>query len=207
MAMWVRLRAQMTLEYNGKARMYYPGDFVELGKQTALRLITDGMAESPDGDAHQIDLTHCALSVVGDGAFDARALEGLTVQTVDTPAFTHPRMVFVEPSLVVRTAVIPVGLRLLETWDAAAPLYSYETLAVQLGDAAERARTADVIGDLRVPVYETRLLFLRRTPATQDLLDVWMQQREGSSDDRLAFLRAFFLVKPRLLPLPTTWAA
>ena len=49
------------------------------GQNQALRLITDGMAESPDGDAHQIDLTHCALSVVGDGAFDARALEGLTV--------------------------------------------------------------------------------------------------------------------------------
>ena len=93
----------------------------------------------------------------------------------------------------------------LARWRAAAPVWSYETLA---SDAAAGA-SGDGPGadrDLRVPLYEVGLLFVRRCEAGEQLLEAWDQERAGGHG-QLAFLRALYEVKPLFLALPRSWLA
>ncbi len=53
-----------------------------------------------------------------------------------------------------------------------------------------------------MPVYDTRLMFIRRCHATRELVDEWVAE-DGHRG--LAFLRALYRVKPLVLALPTTW--
>ena len=73
-----------------------------------------------------------------------------------------------------RGDLLATGFGLLDTWELAAPLYSYETLARDVGDRRDREQTERVIHDLRVPVYDTRLMFIRRCHATRELVDEWV---------------------------------
>ncbi len=114
------------------------------------------------------------------------------------------RTLFLDPAIGrVPWEQIPRGFDFLARWEAAAPVWSYETLASDAAAGAERERTAALIGDLRVPLYETGLLFVRRCERGQALLDAW--RVEGSGDARLAFLRALYEVKPLFCALPRSW--
>jgi hypothetical protein len=63
-----------------------------------------------------------------------------------------------------------------------------------------------VIADLRVPLYETRTLFLRQCPEIDALLKAWEREGSDGADERLAFHRALWQVPQLLmLPLPITW--
>lgn len=88
-------------------------------------------------------------------------------------------------------------------WDLAVPIYSYVKLAGRLGSTEERKATAALVHDLRVPFYNTDLMFVKRNKRTQTLMAKWAEERKGTSDDKLAFLRALYVTKPFILPLPT----
>ena len=45
---WVQLLAVKQIEQAGRTRTYRPGDYVEVGKQTANRWVADGVARYPD---------------------------------------------------------------------------------------------------------------------------------------------------------------
>jgi hypothetical protein len=97
------------------------------------------------------------------------------------------------------------GLALLRRWEVAAPLDDVDRLALELGSGEDRARASAVLGDLRVPVYDPRVLYLRRCEATTRLLDEWARQRGSIKEERLAFLCAVYLTQPKLCALPPTW--
>jgi hypothetical protein len=99
--------------------------------------------------------------------------------------------------------VIPVAWDLLDKWEVVAPLYDYNVLAAELGSPADRELTKEVILDLRVPVYDTRVFFLRRCPTAEELMERWMAE---PGDRHLAFMRALWHVKPLILSTPRTWA-
>jgi len=107
--------------------------------------------------------------------------------------------------------LVEAGLHLVETWDAAAPLMvgdddQHVRLAADIEcTETERKRTAKLLGDLRVPLYASGLLFVRRSEVTIDLIETWRAEMVHGPDERLAFLRAFFLTKPRLCALPSIW--
>ena len=92
---------------------------------------------------------------------------------------------------------------MLEKWEVAAPLYDYKMLAITTGTEKEREKTKMVIRDLRAPMYDTRLMFVKRTKNGQELLKQW--NLEVGEERRLAFLRALYKVKPLVLALPATW--
>jgi hypothetical protein len=104
-----------------------------------------------------------------------------------------------------RIEFIAAGFGLLERWEIAVPLLSAQGLASEIGSESERAITADVVHDLRVPVYQPGVLFVRKSEATQELLTVWQAEQMKGKDDRLSFLRAVYQVKPLILALPATW--
>lgn len=116
-----------------------------------------------------------------------------------------PHTLLWNPEVPLRLELLSAGFRFLDHWHVAAPLYDYNTLAFQHGTLEERKRTMAVIGDLRVPLYETRALFVRQCPEVDALLDAWTHERKDDADERLAFHRALWRVKPLILPLPITW--
>ena len=131
------------------------------------------------------------------------AKRGLPLRLAAVPALAFERSLIVGAGVEVPWTLVAAGFGFLARWEAAAPLAG--PLASQLGDEAERARTAVVVGDLRLPVYASELLFLRQSAAAEELLACWQAQGATGGDERLALLRALHLVKPLFLALPPTW--
>lgn len=130
---------------------------------------------------------------------------GLDVQVESHTTLGRERVLYLDPSAPLKLDLIPAGFRFLDRFEVCAPVWSYDELAEHLGTEEERERTREVIHDLRIPVYDTRVLFLRWTDSTRDLMLLWHEEMEAGGDERLAFQRALYQVKPLILPLPTTW--
>jgi hypothetical protein len=112
---------------------------------------------------------------------------------------------FVGPGIEPLWHSVQAGLEIVTTWEVAAPLWRYNVLAADVGGPGERSRTERVIRDLRVPLYAPELLFARNCEGARALIETWRAECEEGGDERLAFLRAMYRIKPRLCPLPTTW--
>jgi len=115
------------------------------------------------------------------------------------------RTLFVSPKAKVPWDLLDAGFQLLERWDVAVPLGVYGTLARDVGGDTERKATERRTRDLRMLLYDTKLLFAQRNEPAQELLSMWRDQCINGADERLAFLRAMYQVKPRLCPLPRVW--
>lgn len=143
-----------------------------------------------------------------DGIIESRARSaGLAVDFGESPALPFERTLITVPGTRLPFELLPAGFGLLERWDAAVPLWQYTVTAESVGAPEERERTRLVIRDLRVLLHATELLFVRRNEAGQALVDAWTHECAGGGNERLAFLRAFYTVKPRLCVLPTSWLA
>jgi hypothetical protein len=121
------------------------------------------------------------------------------------PYIAFERTLCWNPKALLRMELIGAGFGFLNAWEIAAPLYSYDELAVHIGSDEARARTQAVMRDLRVPVIDTRLLYVRHCENTKRLFDQWAVENETGDDERLTFMRAFYAVKPLALMLPVTW--
>jgi len=128
---------------------------------------------------------------------------GLPV-TLGEPSIAYERTLLIGDGIAVPWEMVPRGFDFLDTWEAAAPIWAYETLAADVARGSERERAEALIGDLRVPLYSTELLFLRRCENSERLLSLW---RADGGDERLAFLRALYELKPLFLALPRSWLA
>lgn len=204
---WVQLLSIQSIEKAGVSRTYYPGDWIEIGGQSAKRMVADGMAryaapQPLDG------MFGGGVALLGKSSLAdplRSAAPTLPIETVKTPALPYAKTLIWETSFPVRPVLVLVGLNLLETWEVAAPIVSYDQLAAHVGTEQARERTQAVVRDLRVPLYEPRFIFIRRCRAGQALIDAWTEERVSGDDDRLCLLRALYRVKPLLCALPTTW--
>ncbi len=208
MPVWVQLRRKKRLDVAGSPRTFYPGDWVQVGRQTGRRFILDGDAIAPDEQIKSLNSTDVGVLVTGgpsDAGRDVGAKLGVPIE-FNTPSCRWARTCCYDARLtLVRPGLIPVGFELLERWQVAVPLWDYKVLAQDVGTEDERERTLQVIRDLRVPLYDTRLVFLRECTESRALVAQWMEERMDSTEDRLAFLRALYQVKPLVLALPCTW--
>jgi len=100
---------------------------------------------------------------------------------------------------------LATGFALLERWDALCALGKPGELLSDVGTATERSYTKAVVRDLRLPVYEPGLLFVRNSEEGQALVDTYRDERGDVAQPQLAFARAAYRVKPRLCPLPQVW--
>lgn len=207
--MLVQLKSIQYISHLGRNETHYPGEWVDVGNQTARGWLATGDAVRPDMPDLEV-LPGCGLAVPAHALeIAAQAAPGLErLPQADSPTdscLPFPKTLWYDPAVRLRPDLIATGFELLETWELAAPLYSYQTLARDLGTDSERALTEGLIHDLRVPVYETRCLFLRRCRGTRDLMAAWGAEMGNGGDERLAFLRALYRVKPLVLALPVTW--
>jgi len=141
-----------------------------------------------------------------DPAIAARAKQyRIALQVSKKYELTHEKTLFVSPGVLVPWDLLPAACHFLDRWDAACPLWKYGVTADQIGEADERALTTEILPDLRVLLYAHELLFVRKNEAGQALLETWRRECERGADERLAFLRAYYQVKPRLCVLPISW--
>lgn len=126
--------------------------------------------------------------------------------TAELPA-TLPfrKTLVVEAGVRVPFDYLPAAWQLLDRWDAAVPFWKYTETATQIGTDTDREATRVVIRDLRVLLHAVEFMFLQRSEAGNELWATWLEELKVGGDRRLAFLRAYYRVKPKLCVLPTSW--
>lgn len=191
----------MHIEENGKLRLYYAGDFVEVGKHDARNWLATGQCEILNIVAKRdIIPPDAGIVLRGNIQFEYDGLEivtgGLEVKFEKTLIWS--------PDFPLNKNMIPIGLHLLDRWEIAVPITDYNLLARDIGTDEEQQQTQAIIHEMRVPVYDTRLVFARQCTATEELFKLW---RAEKGDERLAFLRVLYQVKPYILALPSIWKA
>ena len=199
---WVQLCTTKAIEEQGKMRLYSPGEWVKVGKQLALKWIAAG-------DAWNFRLGNVAPSgcgIAARGKVPEGDYLGLPVST-EGDGLRWPRTLLWDASrLNLRSNILPAGFGLLSKWQVVAPVFSYDVLARDISSDEDKALTRKIIRDLRVPVYDTRMVFLRRCRDTQRLLALWKQEGERlNGDEKLAFMRAAYAVKPTICAAPSSW--
>lgn len=205
--MWVQLVTCKQVEISGVPHNMQPGDWVEVPKGEARRWLAAGEATIPAQQVAELLPGGDVGVVLTQPKGPAVDMLGRTYGDVlqihtGEPALPWAHTLIWDAQTPMRLDLIPVGFHLLETWQIAVPLKSYDLLACSVGNEKDREQTGAVLPDMRVPVYESGLLFVRRCPDTERLVEVWAAE---PGDRDLAFLRALYQVKPLVLALPVIW--
>ncbi len=210
--MLVQLLSAKHLDVDGKARTYYPGDYVDVGRQTALAWIARGEATTAEmraGLPADVELEpDCGIYVTGEHPQLTKALRpfaGIQARSLVGASIAHARALVLTPPAVVRPDHLLVGFGYLSRWEVVVPLRDGYPTADTVGSHEERELTASAIRDLRVPLYDSRVLFVRQSVGADRLLTLWRDERRQGQDEGLAFLRALYQAKPLVLALPPTW--
>lgn len=204
---WIRALTILHVEVNGKLQQIHPGDWTKVGKHQARQWLATGQCDIPKiGILKAVQsLDDCAVSLRGEISQSIqedleRRYPGLDV-AIGLELIASRNLLW-DTRCTLRPELALVGFGLLsKLWQIAIPLVDYDLLAESVEDEAEREKTRVVLHDLRVPVYETGVIFARRCPEVRRLLDMW--QAEGGG--QLAFLRALHQVRPVTLALPCSW--
>ena len=213
--MRVGVRARTILyasDTDGRQRAFQPGEVVYVGKQIAKRWIAERRADALPPPPGVDDMAFsCGVMVSEEGmasvASVQHALAGVypELKVAGAQTLNFSKTLLLSKDVYPRPAIVGLGFKLLDTWQAVVPLLSYETLACDVGTGSEREKTKQVVRDLRVPLYDTRFIFMRRCSTTLALLATWQVEMSDGGNAHLAFLRAVYQVKPALCAGPTTW--
>ena len=196
--------------YSNRGRLYYPGHVRQVSDDLADTLCLTMVQNRPVARCLEYNRDAAekrTAGVIMSGAKkDAPWAESLEIEIAQgPPEMAWDDNLLWDTSAALRIEMIPIGYNLLATWDIAVPLMPEQVLAADLGTPEERAMTEEVIHDLRVPVYDTRVLFVRRNRTTERLMGLWYEER--MTGEPLAFLRALGQAQPKplLCALPAEW--
>lgn len=203
---WVRAKSILHYDKAGTAMTAHPGDWAAVGRQQAREWLSNGQCEILKPAVLQTvqDLTDCAILIRGLLSESQRVslaakFPGVPIEPYWQYPVDHKRFLVWDPSANLRHELILTGFALLSKWQLALPLLNYDTLAGDIGTAEEQAETKAIIHDLRVPVYDCRLMFVRQCSETRRLFELWQAGGE------LAFLRALYQARPIVNALPPSW--
>lgn len=204
---WFQATAIIHLEKHGATKTLLPGDWGMTTRGHARQLLAAGQARilSPGILRDVQELTDCAIYLRGtvlDSVKSRMAVQYPGVPILSWSGFPSAevgRFLLWDMSAPLRQELIVVGLGLLSKWQIACPLLSYDTLAQNIGTEAERIETRAIIHDLRVPVYNPKVIFCRQGEETRRLFELW---KDGSE---LGFLRALYQARALTLALPPSW--
>ncbi len=209
---WVKaLRICRVPDVHGHLKTYQPGDWFAMQNKAMLRQwVAQGKVERLGMDySNTFDLSDCGIVVRGPNAAEQVAY---IKHNTDLEAraggleLPYPRTLLWETAGALRLDLIPTGFHRLEAgWQIAAPLWKYAELARDTGSVEDKQRTEGVIRDLRVPLYDVRLLYVRRCPNTERWLERFKVELEHGNDKKHALLRSLYLEKPVVCALPTVW--
>lgn len=201
---WVKaLTIIRTLDEHAQRVVFQPGDWFTANKQDIRNWLANDQVElSNPATMNRVLPPECGIVCTTEIDYKNDALDVI----FSDPALSFTRTLIWNPKLLLNNNLLPAAFGLLSKWEILVPISDYSMLAADIGTAEDRERTKAIIHDLRVPVYDVRMIFARRCLATTKLLAVYAEEMESGGDDRLAFLRALYVVKPYILALPSIWA-
>jgi len=219
---WVKITRVKNIRKRGVLKSYYPGDSIEVGKQTALQWILDGSAEDPYaqigppvikgqrskrfGMRIRAKEGSAALSNLGNLANSLMVSYGL-------PAIPYTHTCIWRPDRIISPNLINYGFyRILVEddsvvgWEMAAGIVSLDLLAKDYGSSEEQEKTKRIVGDLRLPVYDPRVVWVRKCKGAEKMITSWALELKSGADEYHAFLRALYTSRVMLCTLPEDWA-
>jgi hypothetical protein len=209
---------QFIPDKHNKLKKHDPGEWVQVGKHMARQWLCSGEATLPDiKKADSIvagDLEDAGVCAIGteDGTHELNRRFDLPVVVRDWPELPYGRTLVWYPrgyDLDVRQGVM--GLTLLDAqdgydaWDMAAMLATSNPMAKDIGHAPDRRRLEKLVGDLRLPVYQTKVVWLRQSRKARSFVNEWVRVMRDGVEERLAFLEAWYKVKPSIYTLEADW--
>lgn len=212
---WVHVLGRVYYEENGIRQTALAGDWVQIGKHQARKWLAEGSVEIPEPHrrADALNLNRCGVVVRGD-EMPGKSFFGVLRHQASEPSLPYEYTVIWEPSLSVPLQGIEAGLTRLmsaelfpsgDSWEALATLVSLKTLASDVGSPGEQSKTEVVVGTLRLPVYDARLLWIRKTPATENFITMWASELVKGSDEQHSFLRSLYSSRIMMCTLPPGW--
>ena len=186
--------------------MLEAGEMVDIkNKAEAKKIIRGGFAIGLAA-SQGITTQGCGVAIRGKGGavewIEGLSMEHEEVATVQT--LPYPLTILWDSRYSPNTLHLIATLRIMRefSWEIAVPIKSYAKLVKNVGTEEERKQIKEQIHDLRVPYYNTHLMFVRRNACTLKLMETWYRGQLAGGDDCLAFMKALYQVKPLILPLP-----
>jgi hypothetical protein len=217
MPVWLIARSKVRIEERGQLVSKEPGEWFQTGKMQAREFLAQGRAEIPRDDIRNDvrSLDQCGIVTpheidppgdLGDilGGFEHGELCLPFEYTMLWDGVTNVNPKTIEAGFVRLMSF--EGEPGAEPWEVLAELASDDLTAQNYGGEEERAETEEVIGDLRVPVYNDGVLWVRRTDATEAMVESWAEEVEAGADRQHALLRAIYTAHPMVCTLPAGWS-
>ena len=211
---WVKaIKPVIRHDLKGAYRTYQPGDWFQCRNQELLELLARTLV---DTTAHMIreefdGKDSGVLSLSGARAPKALDAFGIKYKEALVPELPWKRTLIMTGNAATTIESAALGLMRVDTgadfpgWEMAAMLASETQLARDVGSKADKERTIELVGGLDVPVYDTGLIWVRRTPATQGVIKLWSKELALGSDPKHAFIRAIYCQSVKLCTLPAEW--
>ncbi len=203
--MWVELTANHRVSTGGKYKDYHAGDRIYVSQFHAMQWINAGMAIPVERVLITTEIPSGTCGIVTPDVESVKSVVKDKAPVIVPGSAIFQRTLYLDSASHFRLDLLGAGFKIIEKWQCAAPLWSYTELAASVGTEEEQNRTRAIIKDLRVPMYDTRVLFVRDCKDTRKLMALWKKEQEAGGDKRLAFLRALYQVKPTICALPTVW--
>lgn len=202
---WLQLLTAKSIEIRGKMTNFHAGDWVQIGGHLASTWLANGTARTTGGETTKL-LEGCGIVVRGNKQeaqrLDHQGMSYTAIGDGDFTALPYPKTLVWHPSVTLRFELLPAGFGLLDKWECAIPMAGVDILALHVGNKDEREQTKAVVHDLRVPVFDSRLIFVKRCPVGRALIEMFAKEK---GNKELALLRAIYRAKPTMCALPATW--
>jgi len=210
---WVQAIKPVTRHsLEGAYLTYYAGDWFECRNQELIELMQAGAVRTT-ADVLRVEFAGDDSGVLLlPGALPPAGLDHYGIETREAGALCLPweRTLVMSAGAGCTAETVALGMMRLApddypAWELVVKLASFTRLARDVGSAEEQALTLAALGDLQLPVYDTRLLWVRRTEATEEVIQLWRAEVEQGHDPQHAFLRVVYTHPVALNTLPADW--
>ena len=211
---WVKtIRPIIRYDLSGAYRRYMPGDWFECRNQERAELLQGGFIEGHLAgiSVNFSNLDAGVLALGKQAPLDTFKRYGIKLQHGDTIKLPWERTLLWRTRTPITPEGAALGLMRIDAenpdsaWEMAAMLKGVTLLARDVGTELEQERTLEVLGDLRLPVYETGILWVRRTETTEEVIRQWQAEVSAGADEQHAFIRTIYTHPVILCTLPANW--
>jgi hypothetical protein len=216
--MHVQLKAPKDIAEHGKLVRYNVGDWVNVGRQIAQQWIAADEACIPGLDKAEAiagNLKNSGIVAIGDErhvkpmrrkypALDVRFADQLVLPFERNLIWWTEKVRLSPNQAIIGFSRIEATRPEYSAWEIAAILFGPE--ASQFGTKQERNKTKEAIGDLRIPIFNAHIVWMRRTATTRRIVSAWRKELEAGANTYHAFLRSVYANPVDLCTLPIGWA-
>lgn len=203
--------SNVPIKLNGKTEQYNDGDWVKVGKLTAMALIDDNKAimqnpkelidpegivvYAPESELHEVTL-FVDVPTVGMNP-DTKITDTYNLFMDKGYCFKQKNA----PGLIRNPSRFAQFFEVLHDFDVALILRDYVKTVKDYG--REIVVTQDIVGDMRIMSYQTCCVGIANSKNGRAFYEAW--QKENERGDYQALVRALFQVKPTVYYFTPEW--